>query len=94
MRIEELCQNNKLRVLIYLLEVGATNISDVIRRLSINYRQLSRAIDELVKEGLISEKRYGRARILEINWRDPRILALKRLLEAFGGKAAEGETTY
>ena len=94
MRIEELCHNNKLRILIYLLEVGATNISDVVRRLSINYRQLTRAIDELAKEGLINEKRYGRARILEINWRDPRISALKQLLEAFEGRNAEKETTY
>jgi len=83
MRIEELCQSNKFKILIYLIEVGATNVSDISRRFSMNYRQLNKAIQELVSAGLIIEKRYGRARILEINREDPRIRALKNLVETF-----------
>jgi len=83
MRFEDLCQSNKLKILMYLIEVGATNISDISRRFSMNYRQLNKAIQDLVNAGLIIEKRYGRARILEINKEDPRIAALRTLIKVF-----------
>jgi len=83
MRFEDLCQSNKLKILMYLIEVGATNISDISRRFSMNYRQLNKAIQDLVNAGLIIEKRYGRARILEINKEDPRITALRTLIKVF-----------
>ena len=59
----------RIRVLQVLTESGELNISEVSRRTGLNYTSVQRHLMKLKELGLLKEKRYGKIRIFEIQFR-------------------------
>jgi DNA-binding transcriptional ArsR family regulator len=69
-RAEEILgSKGRIRVLKVLSESGELNISEVSRRTGLNYTSVERHLMKLKKMDLLNEKRYGKIRIFEINFR-------------------------
>lgn len=59
----------RIRVLQVLTMSGELNISEVSRRTGLNYTSVQRHLMKLKELGLLKEKRYGKIRIFEIQFR-------------------------
>jgi DNA-binding transcriptional ArsR family regulator len=66
---EILGSKGRIRVLKVLSESGELNISEVSRRTGLNYTSVERHLMKLKKMELLKEKRYGKIRIFETNFR-------------------------
>ena len=81
MDLEQLLRSRgRVRVLKVVLERGQINVSRLARETGLHHRIVSKYIEEFKSMGIVSEKRYGRLRVIEANLLDPRIGALRRLL--------------
>lgn len=81
MDIEQLLRSRgRVRVLKVVLERGQINISRLARETGLHHRIVSKYIEEFKSMGIVSERRYGRLRVIEANLLDSRIGALRRLL--------------
>jgi len=56
-------------VLQVLTESGELNISEVSRRTGLNYTSVQRHLMKLKELGLLREKRYGKIRIFQVEFR-------------------------
>ncbi|MCE4606166.1 MAG: ArsR family transcriptional regulator [Desulfurococcales archaeon] len=82
MGIEDiLTSKGRIRVIKVLLKYGATNINTLIRESGLTHRLVNKYITELKEENLVTERRYGRLRVIEINYQNPKVSMLKMLLE-------------
>jgi len=66
---EILGSRGRIRVLQVLTESGELNISEVSRRTGLNYTSVERHLMKLKELGLLKEKRYGKIRIFQIEFR-------------------------
>ena len=66
---EILGSRGRIRVLQVLTESGELNISEVSRRTGLNYTSVQRHLMKLKKLGLLKEKRYGKIRIFQVEFR-------------------------
>jgi len=60
----------RIRVLKALVEEGEMNISQLARRTGMNHTTVDRHCEKLRELGLIREKRYGKIRILEVDFQE------------------------
>ena len=82
MDIEVLFESKgRFRVLRFLLQEGQANISRIVRETGLPHRLVKKHLEELSKQGIVKERRYGRLRLFEVNLEDPRISATKNLIE-------------
>jgi predicted transcriptional regulator len=82
MGIEDvLSSKGRIRVLKTLFRHGAVNINTIIRETGLTHRLVSKYIEEFKKEGLVTERQFGRFRIVELDYRNPKVSILKMLLE-------------
>jgi len=82
--LEELA-GRKFKILKTLIdEGGELNISALAKRVGSNNRAVNAMLRPLMDAGLVTEKRYGRIRIIGLNEDDPRIRALRALIEIWG----------
>jgi DNA-binding transcriptional ArsR family regulator len=70
----------RFRVLRYLLREGQANISRIVRETGLPHRLVKKHLEQLVRHGIVVERRYGRLRLFEVNLEDPRISATKNLI--------------
>lgn len=80
MSLEVLGSRPKMRILSLLLEVEELNITMLVRESGLGYRTVEHHLKELQELGLVTEKRFGRIRIVELRRNDPRISSLRRFL--------------
>lgn len=66
---EILGSRGRIRVLQVLTESGELNISEVSRRTGLNYTSVERHLMKLKELGLLKEKRYGKIRIFQVEFR-------------------------
>jgi DNA-binding transcriptional ArsR family regulator len=71
----------RVRVLYVLSKAGELNISEIVRRTSLNHVIAERHLSFLRDVGLLVEKRYGRIRIFKINDKDDRLRAIVELFQ-------------
>lgn len=76
-----LSSKGRIRVIKILLKYGATNINTLIRESGLTHKLVTKYISELKEENLVVERRYGRLRVVEINYQNPKVSMLKMLLE-------------
>jgi DNA-binding transcriptional ArsR family regulator len=82
MGIEDvLSSKGRIKIIKILLKYGATNINTLIRESGLTHKLVSKYLLELEKENLVTERRYGRLRVVEINYQNPKVSILKMLLE-------------
>jgi DNA-binding transcriptional ArsR family regulator len=77
--------SSKLRVKILKIlgEVGELNVSEIARRLSVNYNTTSGHLKVLEGEGILRHKVFGRIRLYRLNEHSPKAVAVQSLIEAW-----------
>jgi predicted ArsR family transcriptional regulator len=69
-----------MKILKMLEQVGELNVSEIARRLGVNYETTYRHLKLLENEEVLVHKRFGRIRLYRINERSPKAKALENLL--------------
>ena len=78
--IEVLGSRPKIRLLSLLIEREEINITALVKESGLGYRTAEMHLKELEELGLITEKHFGKIRIIKVKREDPRIASLKRLI--------------
>jgi predicted ArsR family transcriptional regulator len=73
----------RMKILKVLAQMGELNVSDITRRLGINYQTTARHLDVLEAEGILQHKKFGRIRMYRLNERSPKARAIQTLLDAW-----------
>ena len=82
LNIEEVFSSRlRIKILKTLNRMGELNVSDIARRLGINYETTSQHLKILEDEGIIQHKMFGRIRIFRLNEHSPKAKALQNLIE-------------
>lgn len=88
MNIEEVFSSKlRVRILKVILQVGELNVSDIARRLGVNYTSTIKHLDILEREGIIQHKRFGRIRIYRLSPNSPKAKVVQSLFETWQKEA-------
>ena len=80
--IEEIFSSKgRVRILKILSEAGELNISEIARRVELNYTTTNQHLNVLKGADLIQEKKFGRIRIFRFKYEYPRAQAIKNLID-------------
>jgi DNA-binding transcriptional ArsR family regulator len=71
----------RVKILKILAEVGELNVSEIARRLGVNYGTTNAHLKILEDEGLVLHKQFGRIRIYRLNQNSDRIKIIQSLFE-------------
>jgi DNA-binding transcriptional ArsR family regulator len=69
------------RILKVLSEAGELNISEIARRVELNYTTTNQHLKALRDADLVQEKKFGRIRIFRFKNENPSAQAIKNLIE-------------
>ncbi len=85
MEIEEVFSSKpRLKILKLLVRLGTLNVSDIAKRISLNYTATNKHIEILEAEGILVERTYGRIRMVRFNDMSAKAKAVKVLIETWG----------
>ena len=73
----------RMRILKILMQVGELNVSEIARRLRVNYKTTDKHLEILEDEDMIKHKRFGRIRLYRLNISSPRTKAIQNLIEVW-----------
>ena len=65
------------------MQVGELNVSEIARRLGVNYNTTSKHLKVLEDEDILQHKVFGRIRLYRLNEHSPKARALQNLMEAW-----------
>lgn len=71
----------KIKILKILLRQGQANISLLVRETGLHHRLVVKHLEDLKAANIVSEKKFGRVRLFEVDLTDPRVSALKELID-------------
>jgi predicted transcriptional regulator len=77
------CSRVRMKILKILAQLGELNISEITRRLGVNYQTTVEHLDVLEAESILQHKTFGRMRLYRINARSPKAKAIQALLDAW-----------
>lgn len=84
MNIEDVFSSKlRMKILKTLLNVGELNVSELARRLKINYVSASKHIKILENEGILQHKVFGRIRLYRYNEQSAKAKAVQNLIEVW-----------
>lgn len=73
----------RMKILKMLNQVGELNVSDIARRLSVNYETTSGHLKVLEDEGILQHQVFGRIRLYRLNERSAKAKAVQNLIETW-----------
>jgi DNA-binding transcriptional ArsR family regulator len=73
----------RMKILKLLSRLGALNVSDIARRINLNYSTTNQHLKLLEAEGVLQQRVYGRIRIYKFNEVSPKARAVQSLIEAW-----------
>lgn len=73
----------RIKTLKVLARVGELNVSEIARRVGVNYGTINTHLKVLEDEGLIMHKRFGRMRLYRFNPNSGKAKAVLNLLEVW-----------
>jgi DNA-binding transcriptional ArsR family regulator len=83
-KIEDiLCSRLRIKILKILIQVAELNVSEIARRLGVNYVTTSKHLEILEREGIVLRKMFGRIRLYRLNEGSPKTKALQSLIDAW-----------
>jgi DNA-binding transcriptional ArsR family regulator len=83
MELEEVFSSkSRMKILKLIYQLGQLNISDVARRLKLNFVSTSEHLKVLESEGILEERTYGRVRMYRFS-ENERAKAVVGLIEAW-----------
>jgi predicted ArsR family transcriptional regulator len=90
MKIEDVfCSKIRMKILTILNNVGELNVSEIARRLKINYVSASKHMQTLENEGIIQHKMFGRIRLYRLNEQSPKAKAVQNLIDVWEHQTRE-----
>jgi DNA-binding transcriptional ArsR family regulator len=72
-----------MKILKLIYQLGQLNVSDVARRLKLNFTSTSEHLKVLESEGILQERTYGRVRMYRLNEGSAKAKAVVALIEAW-----------
>ncbi len=85
MEIEEVFSSKpRMKILKILSRLGALNVSEIARRINLNYSTTNKHLKLLEDEGVIQQRHYGRIRIYRFNEVSPKARAVQNLIDVWG----------
>jgi DNA-binding transcriptional ArsR family regulator len=83
MEIEEVFSSkSRMKILKLIYTLGQLNVSDVARRVKINFASTSAHLKILEAEGILEERKYGRVRMYRFS-ENPKAKVTIQLIEAW-----------
>ena len=76
----------RMKILKILFQMGELNVSEIARRLNVNYNTTIRHLRILENEGIVCHKVFGRIRLYRVNENSPKAKAIQNLLDAWEHK--------
>ena len=84
MELEEVFSSkSRMKILILLTRLGTLNVSEIAKRIGLNYSATDKHLKLLEAEGVLAERIYGRIRMFRFNETSPRAKAVQNLIEAW-----------
>jgi DNA-binding transcriptional ArsR family regulator len=84
MNIEDVFSSRlRIEILKMLFNVGELNVSEIARRLRINYVSANKHLKILEDEGILLRKMFGRVRLYRVNQQSPKAKALQNLIDVW-----------
>lgn len=84
MEIEEIFSSKpRMKILRLIFRLGALNISDIARRIKLNYTTTNRHLNLLESEGILQQRVYGRIRMYKFSNVSRKALAVQSLIEVW-----------
>lgn len=81
--VEELFASRaRVRILRIILKEGQATITRLAREAGLNNRRVAEHMRALSRLGIVEERKYGRLRLYELRHKDPRVGALREIMEA------------
>ena len=73
----------RIKILKILAQVGELNVSEIARRLGVNYNAANKHLKILQDGNILRHKEFGRIRLYRFDEHSPRARALQKLMEAW-----------
>jgi predicted transcriptional regulator len=84
MNVEDVFSSRiRMKILTILNNVGELNVSEIARRLKINYVSASKHMKILEDEGIIQHKMFGRIRLYRLNEQSSKTKAVQNLIDVW-----------
>lgn len=84
MNVEDVFSSRiRMKILTILNNVGELNVSEIARRLKINYVSASKHMKILEDEGIIQHKMFGRIRLYRLNEQSSKTRAVQNLIDVW-----------
>ena len=73
----------RMKILRLISRLGELNVSDIARRVKLNFATTNRHLVVLEKEGILQQRTYGRIRMYRFNQASPKAKAVVALIEVW-----------
>ena len=73
----------RIKILKILVQMGELNVSEIARRLKVNYVTTSKHLKTLEDEGVVLHKMFGRIRLYRLNEHSPKAKAVQNLIDTW-----------
>jgi predicted transcriptional regulator len=84
MDVEEFFSSKlRMKIIKLFLQIGELNVSEVARRLGVNYKTIVKHLKVLEEEGILQHKTFGRIHLYRINEKVPKTKVLQKLVEVW-----------
>jgi len=80
---EVFSSKSRMKILKLIYQLGQLNVSDVARRLKLNFASASGHLKILECEGILQERTYGRVRMYRFNEGSAKAKAVQNLIDAW-----------
>jgi DNA-binding transcriptional ArsR family regulator len=82
MEIEKVFSSKpRMKILKLIARLGELNISDIARRIGINFSTTNKHLKLLEEEGILQQRTYGRIRMYRFNQASAKAKAVQNLIE-------------
>jgi predicted transcriptional regulator len=88
------CSRVRMKILKVLAQLGELNVSEIARRLGINYQTATKHLEILESEDILRHKKFGRIRLYTLNERSPKAKAVQALLNVWKESEIKSGTQY
>ena len=73
----------RMKILKLVARLGALNVSDIARRINLNYSTTNQHLKLLEAEGILQQRVYGRIRMYKFSDASPKAKAVQNLIDAW-----------
>ncbi len=73
----------RMKILTLIAQLGALNVSDIARRINLNYTTTNQHLKLLEAEGVLQQRVYGRIRMYKFNQSSSKAKAVQNLIDTW-----------